>query len=77
MNTMEKIKHSDEQDWNGKTIADVCALFGKPDSVESAEHYSAKFLDQSPSVVMTYAKLKKRWYIAETGYVIGVLAIKE
>jgi len=66
-----------DENWKGKTIAAVCNKLGKPDTVESAEFYSAKFTDGIPSIVLTYNSLKKRWFITREGYVLGVVPIKE
>lgn len=66
-----------DESWKGKTIAEVCFRLGNPDIVESAEFYSAKFLDGIPSVVFTYKSLKKRWFITKEGYVLRVLPVKE
>ncbi len=66
-----------DENWKGKTIAEVCQKLGNPDILESAEYYSAKFLDGIPSVVLTYNSLKKRWFITKEGYVLGVLLVKE
>ena len=72
----EKLTISDE-DWKGKTVAEVCNILGNPDVVESAQFYSAVFFDGIPSVVFTYSSLKKRWYITRKGCVLGVTRIKE
>ena len=66
-----------DKNWKGKTIVDVCNRLGNPDALESAEFYSALFSDGTPSVVLTYNSLKKRWFITKEGYVLGVVPVKE
>ena len=65
------------RDWRGQTLAQVCQRLGNPDLVEPAESYSAKFSGGTPSVVLTYHGLRKRWYLAREGRVPGVVSIKE
>lgn len=75
--SMEENLVLSDENWKGKTIVEVCEQLGKPDTLECAEYYSAKFTYGVPSVVLTYVSLKKRWYITQEGFVLGVVPIKE
>lgn len=68
--------YSDEE-WIGKSIVDICNILGLPDYLDPAEYYSAKFRRGTPSVVIGYNKLNKRWYLSRDGFVLGVVPVKE
>ena len=74
---MEENPAIPDENWKGKTISEVCKRLGNPDAVESAEFFSSKFLDGTPSIVLTYNSLKKRWFITREGYVLGVVHVKK
>jgi hypothetical protein len=70
-------KSLSDEEWIGKSIVEICEILGQPDALDPAQYYSAKFEHGTPSVVVSYDALKKRWYLSREGLVLGVVPMKE